>query len=394
MKNCPLFAHNNLKFTTFYFLVVIFSFSFLIFPLVVRSATLYLLPQHQTVYQKDTFLVELRLDSENEEINTAELNLKVSSNLLEVLDFNKGGSIFNFWAVEPKAKDNLISLTGGVPKGFKGDGLILKINFLAKEIGKTEIDFKEDSKVLLNDGEGTPANLTFLEGNYEISERPEGLPLLSSSTHPDQNKWYKGNTLHLHWNLADGAEYSYLLSRDPLAEPDEIPDKPKGELIWMGDMEYPDLEDGIYYFSLRQKLPGENWSKKITFRAMIDTTPPEDFKPEIGRDPAIFEGKYFLSFATTDKTSGIDYYEVKEGKRDFKKAGSPYSLEDQSLQSTILVKAVDKAGNERISEIIPPAKLFFYWMALITIICLVIISWIVFQIIRRGRGKIHKNTQI
>ena len=385
-------AKSKFKIQNFYLTFAIFIFLFC--PLVVRGVTLYLLPQSQTVYQGDSFLVELRLDSENEKINTAEINLKIPLNLLEVLDFNKGGSIFNFWAAEPKSKDNLISLTGGIPGGFKGDGLILKINFLAKEIGKTEIDFKEDSKVLLNDGEGTPANLTFLEGNYEISERPEGLPLLSSSTHPDQNKWYKGNTLHLHWNLADGAEYSYLLSRDPLAEPDEIPDKPKGELIWMGDMEYPDLEDGIYYFSLRQKLPGENWSKKITFRAMIDTTPPEDFKPEIGRDPAIFEGKYFLSFATTDKTSGIDYYEVKEGKRDFKKAGSPYSLEDQSLQSTILVKAVDKAGNERISEIIPPAKLFFYWMALITIICLVIISWIVFQIIRRGRGKIHKNTQI
>jgi len=367
-------AKSKFKIQNFYLTFAIFIFLFC--PLVVRGVTLYLLPQSQTVYQGDSFLVELRLDSENEKINTAEINLKIPLNLLEVLDFNKGGSIFNFWAAEPKSKDNLISLTGGIPGGFKGDGLILKINFLAKEIGKTEIDFKEDSKVLLNDGEGTPANLTFLEGNYEISERPEGLPLLSSSTHPDQNKWYKGNTLHLHWNLADGAEYSYLLSRDPLAEPDEIPDKPKGELIWMGDMEYPDLEDGIYYFSLRQKLPGENWSKKITFRAMIDTTPPEDFKPEIGRDPAIFEGKYFLSFATTDKTSGIDYYEVKEGKRDFKKAGSPYSLEDQSLQSTILVKAVDKAGNERISEIIPPAKPFPFWIIPVIIVGLVIIGWI------------------
>ena len=371
-------------------LIIIFLFSifyFLFFD-VAWAATLYLLPQYQSVYQNDSFLVELRLDSENEEINTAEINFKIPSNSLEVLDFNKGGSIFNFWAVEPESKEDSISFTGGIPGGFKGDGLILKINFLAKDVGKAEILFQEDSKVLLNDGKGTPAKLSFLEGNYEIVRKPEGLPLISSPTHPDQNKWCKGNTLHLHWDLIDGAEYSFILSQDSLAEPDEIPDKPEGELIWMGDMEYPNLEDGIYYFSLKQKLPGKNWSKKITFRVMIDATPPEEFKPEIGQDPSIFEGKYFLSFATTDKTSGIDYYEVKEapkeilrlptgqGKRDWKRAESPYLLEDQYLKSKISVKAVDKAGNERISEIIPPAKPFPFWIIPVIIVGLVIIGWI------------------
>jgi len=366
-----------------FIIIFLFSIFYFLFFDIAWAATLYLLPQSQNVYQGDSFLIELRLDSENEEINTAEINLKIPSSLLEVLDFNKGGSIFNVWAVEPESKDNLISLTGGIPKGFKGDGLILKINFLAKEIGKAEINFKEDSRVLLNDGKGTPTNLSFLEGNYEILEKPEGLPIISSTTHPDQNKWYKGNTLHLHWNLVDGAEYSYLLSKDPLAESDETPDKPQGELIWMGDMEYPDLEDGIYYFTLKQRLPGKDWSPKVTFRAMIDSTPPEQFKPEIGKDPAIFEGKYFLSFATIDKTSGIDHYEVfeKTGKNKewFEKAESPYLLKDQSLKSQILIKAVDKAGNEQISQIIPPKKPFPYGIAIfvLILITLVVVWWII-----------------
>jgi hypothetical protein len=371
----------NLKFKTFYFLLFVFSFSFFIFPLAVRSATLYLLPQSQTIYQGDSFLVEIRLDSENEEINTAEVNLKIPSNLLEVLDFSKGGTILTFWAKEPELKDDVLSLIGGIPGGFKGDGLIGKITFLAKEIGKAEVNFREDSKVLLNDGKGTLAKLNFLEGNYGVVRKPEGLPIISSRTHPDQNKWFKETTLHLHWDLIEGAEYSFLLSKDPLAEPDEIPDKPEGELIWMGDIEYPNLEDGIYYFHLKQKLPGKDWSEKTVFRAMIDSVPPEEFKPEIGRDPAIFEGKYFLSFATVDKMSGIDHYETletRDKKQDiWKKVESPYLLEDQSLQSKILVKAVDKAGNEKISEIIPPAKPFPYWIIPVIVICLVIIGWII-----------------
>ncbi|GAI25310.1 unnamed protein product, partial [marine sediment metagenome] len=104
----------------------------------------------------------------------------------------------------------------------------------------------------------------------------------------------------------------------------------------MGDMRYEELEDGIYYFHLKQKLPGENWSEKITYRAMIDTTPPEASQLKIGKDPSIFEGKYFLSFVAQDKMSGVDYYEVKEGKRDWKRVESPYLLEDQSLSKKLL----------------------------------------------------------
>jgi hypothetical protein len=348
------------------------------------------MPQSQTVYQEDSFLIEIRLDTEGEEINAIEANLKLPSDLLKITDFSKGGSILTFWPQEPTLRDNVVSFVGGIPGGFKGEGLILKINFLGKEIGKAEVNFKDDSKVLLNDGKGTPAKLNFLEGNYEIIEKPEKLPKISSRTHPDQNKWYKETTLHLHWDLIEGAEYSFILSKDPLAEPDEIPDKPESKegLAWIGDMEYPNLEDGTYYFHLRQKLPDEDWSPKVTFRAMIDSTPPEDFKPEIGKDPTIFEGKYFLSFATTDKTSGIDHFEILEADRrgfkrgttrkaEWKRVESPYLLEDQSLQSIIKVKAVDKAGNEKISEIIPPAKPFPYWIIFVIIVCLVIIYWII-----------------
>ena len=340
-------------------LVFVFVLFYTLIPLVTKAATLYLIPQSQTIHQGNTFIVEVRLDTEGEEINAVKADLEFSPDLLKASDFSKGGSILNLWAKEPvfSNEEGFISFAGGLPGGFRGKGLALKITFLAKETGKANVSFKEDSQVLLNDGKGTPALLVFLEGNYEIVKKPEGLPIISSRTNPDQNKWYNQNTLHLHWDLVEGVQYSYILSKDPLAESDGIPDKPEGELIWMGDMEYPNLEDGIYYFSLRQKLPGKDWSERVSFRAMIDVTSPKEFTLEIGQDPSMFGGKYFLSFATTDKTSGIDYYEVKEGKQDFKKVSSPYLLEDQSLGKKIVVQAYDKAGNYQTAEIKPPYKI-------------------------------------
>jgi hypothetical protein len=354
----------------------------------VEAATLYLMPQSQTVYKGDPFIIDVQLDTESAEINTVGASLNLPSDLFEVIDFNKGDSLLTFWPEEPKLEGNTVSFIGGIPGGFLGKGSVLKINLRAKELGQATISFGNDSKVLLNDGQGTAANLNFLEGNYEISPKPEGLPVVSSATHPDQNKWYRDSTFKLHWDLVQGAEYSYTLSRDPLAEPDDVPDKPEGELIWMGDMEYANLEDGIYYFHLKQKLPEKDWSSKVTYLALIDTTLPELFGLYTGQDPSMFNGRYFLSFSAIDKTSGIDHYEIKEGKKDFKEVKSPYLLTDQNLTSKIIVKAIDKAGNERVSEMAPLKKAFPYWEIVVAIVVIVLVLSIVIIIkIKRRKNR-------
>ena len=89
--------------------------------------------------------------------------------------------------------------------------------------------------------------------------------------------------------------------------------------------------------------PRDEWQEELE----KDTIPPEAFEIELYQDPSIFGGKYFIVFSTTDKQTGIDHYEVKEGKRKWQEAESPYLLGDQKLESIIKVKAVDKAGNER-----------------------------------------------
>jgi len=130
-----------------------------------------------------------------------------------------------------------------------------------------------------------------------------------------------------------------------------------------------------------------------------DIEPPESFKPEIARDHAIFDGKWFLVFATQDKSSGIDHYEVKESRQKiftlFQKwvpAESPYILSDQELRSFVFVKAVDKDGNTRVVKIPPqnPLKWYERWEIWIIIVLGLVIAYAVYKATRSKRQGARK----
>ena len=112
----------------------------------------------------------------------------------------------------------------------------------------------------------------------------------------------------------------------------------------------------------------------------IDKEPPEPFQPEISRSPEVFKEKYFLVFSTQDKISGIAYYEVKEGRRQFVKAESPYLLRNQWLYEEIIVRAVDKASNIREARIAPlkVRPIFFtfkFWLVVFGIGLAIYVIW-------------------
>jgi len=93
---------------------------------------------------------------------------------------------------------------------------------------------------------------------------------------------------------------------------------------------------------------------------MGDIDPPEPFTPVIVHNPILFDDKYVLIFATQDKKSGIDHYEVCEGNRyQCIIAESPHLLQYQDLSRNIFVKAVDKTGNERIATL--PVFMHLLW---------------------------------
>ncbi len=134
-------------------------------------------------------------------------------------------------------------------------------------------------------------------------------------------------------------------------------------------------------------------TSKETFTSLYDSTPPESFVLQISKDQSIFNGKHFLAFATQDKGSGIDYYEIMEKpqfgsfkslfeKQEWVIAESPYLIKDQILKNFIYVKAVDIAGNERIIKVKPRHLLplynnYLFWgiIVLSTIIFIVYKLW-------------------
>lgn len=119
--------------------------------------------------------------------------------------------------------------------------------------------------------------------------------------------------------------------------------------------------------STKQLILGEGSSPQdpeITNQLYIDSskpdnTPPETFSPQVTRDDRVFDGQWFINFATVDKQSGIDRYEIQESlgggidSGNWKVASSPYVLEDQQLHSFVYVTAIDRQGNERIIKVFP-----------------------------------------
>lgn len=151
---------------------------FLVFPLVVLGATLYFVPAAEEIYEGDVFLVEIRLDSEDEPINVVQAAMSFSPEALEVISIKKTGSILRFWPDEPAFSNTLgiASFTGGLPNpGFRdSSGLINVITFKAGRLGNTELSFNKTSQVLLNNGLGQKVSLDLKSTLLEVLAPPEG----------------------------------------------------------------------------------------------------------------------------------------------------------------------------------------------------------------------------
>ena len=115
--------------------------------------------------------------------------------------------------------------------------------------------------------------------------------------------------------------------------------------------------------------PGSQLQDPWREAVVTDTIGPAPFGIVIEKIPAE-TGKYYAIFNTTDKQTGIDQYQIIEepldnrfsfdwGRADapWVTTRSPHLLNDQSLNSVIRVKAIDKAGNEYIATLVPDENL-------------------------------------
>ena len=398
LESSTMYQRTMLGRVTFPILISLYSIFYILNPFSAEAAVLYMLPQSQTLLKGDTFVTEVRLNTEGKIIKGMAATLEFPVDILQIVELSDGGSLFSA-DIEKSYFSNdhgFLSLVGAVPEGFQGDGLVARVTFLAQSIGSSTINASPGITLLSGD------ELLFLEGSYEIIPRSGDRIQVSSPTHPEQQNWYGSSTLRLKWALGENSQYSYLLTRDPLAPPDDIPDEPEGELVWVGELYYIDVSEGIQYFRVKQcKNAVESsdlceWGPITTFRIMIDQTPPEDFESSVQE----IDGSQYLVFSAKDALSGVDHYEVVENSprtflgivlddtpdtADWQVAESPFLLQDQTLQSIVAVRAIDKAGNERMFQLAPSGAVFpVLWIVLAVLVLAGLIGW---KLINRSRSQ-------
>ena len=139
-------------------------------------------------------------------------------------------------------------------------------------------------------------------------------------------------------------------------------------------------------------LPAANSGQPQPKYASVDVVPPDAFVPLVADSPALFGGRYFVSFSTRDNASGIAGYQVAQSSApvqpvDYQTAlawhdaTSPYVLPDQTLQGYIYVKAIDGAGNARVVAVPPSPAVSWHgaWLlalaAVAGIIFICVVGW-------------------
>jgi len=288
------------RFFIFVFLLF-FSFNNL------EAATLYLDPGVTTLNRSDAITMAVRImpDKETGEcINTVDAVINYSDGIQPV-DVSIGRSIFNVWVEQPtiNKEDNKITFAGGITNGY---------------CGRVQGDPRLTNVI---------AEIIFRSPGFQIGGG-------NSDTDEATIDFAPETQAYINDGQGTKAQLKTLGSRITL-------EKTAGASI---------IDD---------------WREAV----QADDLPPEEFSITLTKDKVAFSGKYFIVFDTTDKQTGVSHYEVMEeeggvldsfawGEADapWIQTTSPYVLKDQTLRSTVRVKAIDKAGNEYIATLAPDGE--------------------------------------
>jgi len=290
-----LFSHNS-------GLILLGLFIF-IYPSFVSAASLYIDSSTNVLNRGDAVTMSVRLDTDEEAgecVNAVDAVIKYSENI-EPVDVTVGDSIFTIWVEKPtiNREAHTITFAGGVPNGYCG-----------RVAGDPRL-----TNVL--------AKLIFRSPGFAI-----------------------GGT-----------------SNDPVAKVEFAEES----TVYLNDGFGTPVKPALYGAKIELATSaGQSLQNPWKDEVSADKIKPEEFSISLQKDDKAFSQKYYIVFNTTDKQTGIDHYEVMEepltqfgsfqwGRADapWIETRSPYVLKDQSLNSIIRVRAIDKAGNEYIANLIP-----------------------------------------
>lgn len=311
------------------------------------AASLYIDPPFSQLNRGDTVSLAVRLDVDeavNECVNAVDAVIHYSDNVLPI-DISIGESIFNVWVETPTidTTNKTITFAGGIPNGYCG-------------------------RVA-----GDPRLTNVLT---EIVFQSPGFTIGGSSNPEAQISFDEVTTAYLN----DGRGTKAPLTTYPAS-------------ITLHDR------------------PGSNLSNPWQSEVEADRTPPEEFSITLEKGDGEYSNRYYIVFQTTDKQTGVDHYEVMEepltqfGSFQWGRADAPwvrvphppvYVLDDQSLNSIIRVKAIDKAGNEYVATLVPDesvrtlsgSQVMLIVLGLALLLLLVILVVIVRLVLRRRAKRV------
>jgi hypothetical protein len=286
---------------------IIFGLLLLFLAIPAQAATLYIDPSTATLNRGDAITLNVRLDTDEstqECVNAIDGVISYDPSVI-LVDVSVGESIFPVWVEPPtiNTETRTITFAGGIPNGY---------------CGRVQGDPRLTNSIV------------------QLVFRAPGLQVGGGEARNQADiKFLPETTAYLNDGLGTKASLQLL-----------------GTTLKLNDTVGSQIVD--------------DW------RAVVqsDNVPPEEFSIDLVRDEKTFGGKYYIVFNTTDKQTGLSGYEVIEEPLsrinffDFGAANapwittrSPYLLKDQTLNSTIRVKAIDKAGNEYIATLIPDKSL-------------------------------------
>lgn len=320
------------------------------------GAKLRLLGPIGLVRSGEFFTVEVQLNSADQIINAAEIKLRYPTDRLELIYAGREQSIFTLWPEPPKGGEGIVTMTGGRPGGLYAlNATVATIYFRALLSGPATITVDSSATAAyVHDGRGTKLELLAEALQLEIaSDLVPGIRL-TSITHPTQEFWSHGTTVHVGWVVDPESEYSYAFGTDPVGLPDDTPE------AVVGSIDYSELDDGIYYFTLKQRSADGPWSGITQRRFLIDATPPEISALTVVPGRWLGGPAQFTWFAS-DQTSGIALESAQIGPRQLASVRSPLTIGNDWYGKRITIRVTDAAGNTSEANLILPAGSRTWW---------------------------------
>ena len=294
----------------------------------VNAATLELALEKDITSAQSDIVVLVTMNTEDQDVNTAQATISFPSSLLEVTKIDKTDSVLSFWLQEPIYDNSkgTINFIGGSTSGFKGPSLkIMKIDFKVKGSGSGRLGITNGA-ITASDGTGTnvyntakglditiPTTADFQAVKVEratqaitLAKKLPAIPSVDVPFYPDPTKWNnRSSSFQAKWSIgSDIIKAGIALDKSPSTVPLASAEALTGMKV------FPALADGVWYLHLRLSN-NVGWSPVLHYRIALDTTPPSSFNITSIDTFKTINSKPTINYKSSDLVSGINNYVIK-----------------------------------------------------------------------------------